>query len=243
MPSVEEAAFKAHPETICAVLNGIQRGLHGYPPGGVPLLSLRNLTLSTFVGSYTRFDESSIPRSPALGDVPHFLGRVCTSRALARKRGGRDDPQPLLGDFGLEGTDWKTFNIIELRGIHCNSEGRQTLAKYVDELIVDDPFDLEVASTASPGSDGYYSSEEEELWLPSSGRASEDGDSQKWHSSSASYTDEADIDEETEGSVDEDVDEDAETDDLNINTWGLAEVPSELDDDEAAGLGVEVHAT
>jgi hypothetical protein len=230
MPSIEDAAFKAHPEMLCAILDCMHMQMD--PPGGVLLLSLRKLTLSTFVGSYNRFDESSIPTGFTPGNVPDFLGLVCIKRARARQLVGLDGPPPPLG---LGGAEWKTFHVIELRGIHCNLGWRQTLAAYTDELIVDDPFDAEIVSTSSE-SDGYYSGEEE----PSSDRTSEDRDSRRWHSSQASYTDEAAIDEDSEGSVDEDVDEDAPTDDLNINAWGLAEVPSEFDeDDEVDEFGFE----
>lgn len=219
------------------------RGLYSYSTSRldpvrsdkVPLFSLQNLTLWAFVGSYNLFDEPVVARESTRA-IPDLLERVCVDRARARKPIPRDAPRPTLLDdieFGHfeEDMEWETFHIIELRGIHCNSGWRQKLAKYTRELMVDDPFDIEPLPT-SPDSDGYYSSEEEELWQAFPERASEGGDSQRWHSSDASYTDEAAIDDEE--SADEDVDEDAGTDDLNINAWGLADVPSELDDNDEA---------
>jgi len=229
MPSVEDATFKALPETLYNVLGALKRGLNRYLADqklgvhtcNVPLPSLRNLTLWTFVGSYSGFQEPA-----PTGSIPDLLKHICTNRAHVRQP-YRFEPDPIaLEELQVE---WKTFNIIELHGIHCNSEWRRKLARYTNELNVDDPFDVELVPTSSD-SDGYYSSEGE-VWQASSERASEDGDSQKWHSSSASYTDEGDIDEESQGSSDDDVDDDAATDDLNIHAWGLADAPSEFEDD------------
>jgi len=229
MPSVEDATFKALPQALHTVLGALKRGLNrcladqelGVHTCDVPLPSLRNLTLWTFLGS------CSGPQEPApTGSIPNLLERVCRDRARVRQP-YRFEPDPIaLEELQVE---WKTFNIIELHGIHCDSECRRKLARYTNELIVDDPFDVELVS-ASPDSDGYDSSEGE-VWQASSQRASEDGDSQRWHSSSASYTDEGAIDEESEGSADDDVDDDAATDELNIHAWGLADAPSEFEDD------------
>src|ERR1700730_13702990 len=114
MPSVEDAAFKALPEALYTVLGALKRGFDrcladqalGVHTCDVPLPSLRSLTLWTFVGSYSGFQEPA-----PTGSIPDLLEHICMKRARVRQP-YRFEPDPIaLEELQVE---WKTFNIIEL---------------------------------------------------------------------------------------------------------------------------------
>lgn len=107
---------------------------------------------------------------------------------------------------------------MELFGIHCEPRKRAQLRRYTKELIVDDPYDDvdvdDVDARPFGGSEPIESSVEDEGWEPDLADLDDDRDSQRWHSSDVSFTDEEGIDADSEESeVEDDLDDDDDDDD------------------------------
>ncbi|KAF8316603.1 hypothetical protein DL93DRAFT_2096144 [Clavulina sp. PMI_390] len=250
----------------------------------VALTSVRHLTLRSYLGAFINDVEMSPSERIILNNklginllhthrgrtevvrlqrrhIWSVLDQVCRGRA--REKLGR--PVYMGPDAAVTKSvgelNRRPFHRIELLGLPVAAHERRALEKYTRELIIDDPYDdLEDYGSASRpfgASEPPGSSIAGDDWEPGSDHFSEANSSQRWHSSDEAYTDEEQIENESESSYDENAldsdsdgsdnsDDDDEDGDPGYNVddlwdayeemaFGLGEVPSDYLESGAEG--------
>lgn len=215
MPSLETAAFKAHLDILGIILSAMKGRIStALEAGGaigitrsVPLLTLRSLTLWTFTGElvegrYLSEPSEALQKALRRGfrNVPWSLKALCARRAEARDPSWVSGSLATITESNSEKEKLRTFDVLALRGIYCTKIDRYSLSQYTTVLSLDDPFDTEGSESEDSDMDEEDDSGDEP-WRWRGSQVSSDGPDERWHWSDQSYTDEDQIDQESEDSV------------------------------------------